>query len=277
MGLFDNARTPHEHRLQTAAKAGDVPSMEIGLQEWRNDSSISPPEASDLHLAAGIAVSNNQPKALEYLLDQGSSVDNTLARQAAGREGTQCLDVLYAHGWRPESEPDGTAMPTIQMVLADTEQLHWLLNHGANPNVPSARTNDTPLSRAARMNLTETLDLLLQNGAVLKGSNTLHAAASGGGPDDESLAMMQRLIELGADINAIEVMHVKPSGHNIGVHGTALHAAIRAGKPVRVRWLLEQGADGRVRNEGGYSMLEWAKECRNSKELVAILKKARCE
>ena len=114
MGLFDNARTPHEHRLQAAAKTGDVPSMEVGLQEWRNDSSISPPEASDLHLAAGIAVSNNQPKALGYLLDQGSSADNNLARQAAGREGTQCLDVLYAHGWRPESEPDGTAMPTIQ-------------------------------------------------------------------------------------------------------------------------------------------------------------------
>ncbi|KAK1058313.1 hypothetical protein LTR74_013514 [Friedmanniomyces endolithicus] len=163
------------------------------------------------------------------------------------------------------------------MAVSNTEQLHWLLDHNASPNVPCARTNDTPLSRAARMNLTETLDLLLQNGAVLKGSNALHAAASGGGPDDESLAMMQRLIELGADVNAIEVMHVKRSGHNIGVPGTALHGAIRAGKPVRVRWLLEHGADVRVRNEGGYSLLEWAKECRSSKELVAILEKAGCE
>ncbi|KAK0925463.1 hypothetical protein LTR29_018051 [Friedmanniomyces endolithicus] len=277
MGLFDNARTPHEHRLQTAAKTGDVADMEVGLQEWRNDSSISPPKASDLHLAAGIAISSNQSKALKYLLDQGSSVDNTLARQAAGKEGTQCLEALYAHGWRPESEPDGTAMPTIQMVIGNNEQLHWLLNHGASPNVPCGRTNDTPLSRAARMNLMEPIDLLLQHGAELKGSNALHAAASGGGPDDESLATMQRLIDLGADVNAIEAMHVKRSGHNIGIHGTALHGAIRASKPVRVRWLLEHGADGTIRNEGGYSPLEWAKECRSSKELVAMLKKAGCE
>ncbi|KAK0250461.1 hypothetical protein LTR01_007538 [Friedmanniomyces endolithicus] len=246
MGLFDNARTPHEHRLQTAAKTGDVADMEVGLQEWRNDSSISPPKASDLHLAAGIAISSNQSKALKYLLDQGSSVDNTLARQAAGKEG-------------------------------NNEQLHWLLNHGASPNVPCGRTNDTPLSRAARMNLMEPIDLLLQHGAELKASNALHAAASGGGPDDESLATMQRLIELGADVNAIEAMHVKRSGHNIGIHGTALHGAIRASKPLRVRWLLEHGADGTIRNEGGYSPLEWAKECRSSKELVAMLKKAGCE
>ncbi|TKA54557.1 hypothetical protein B0A55_12754 [Friedmanniomyces simplex] len=260
MGLFDNARTPHERRLHAAAKAGDVRELQNGLQKWRDDSSVSPSESSDFHLAAGVAVTNNQPAALEYLLDQGSSADNTLARQAAGKNGNQCLDVLYTHGWRPESEPDGNAMPTIQMAIGNTEQLRWLLDHGANANVPCARTNDTPLSRASRMNSTQTVDLLLQHGAVLKDSNALHAAASGGGPDEEVLAMMQHLIDLGADINALEVMHAKRSGHNIRVLGTALHATIRAGKPARAQWLLEHGADGKIKNERGYSPLEWAAE-----------------
>ncbi|KAK5741288.1 hypothetical protein LTR17_003994 [Elasticomyces elasticus] len=277
MGLFANARTPHERRPQAAAKTGDVTALESSLQTWREDSSVSPPTAFDLHMAAGIAITNNQPEALAYLLDQGSSADNTLARQTAGKNGTECFNVLYGHGWRPESEPDGDAMPTIQMAIGNDEQLRWLLDHGADPNVACARTNDVPLSRAARRGNIQTVDLLLRHGAVLKDSNALHAAASQKGSDDEGIPMMQHLVNHSIDVNALEVRHTKRTGHNNGILGTALHSAIRADKPARVRWLLEHGANGKIKNERGYAPLEWATECESSSELVEVLRKAGCE
>lgn len=82
--------------------------------------------------------------------------------------------------------------------------------------------------------------------------------------------MMQHLLDLGIDINAIETFYVKPPKPR--GRGTALHAAIRAGKVGRVRWLLEHGADVNAKVENGGSALALA-EAYEQKECAELLKR----
>jgi ankyrin repeat protein len=89
------------------------------------------------------------------------------------------------------------------------------------------------LERAACSSSILTIDLLLEYGARVENSFALNEAAS----KENNTAMMERLIELGADLNGFE------DSPYVSFDGTPLHRAIRSGLMENVRFLLEKGAD----------------------------------
>ena len=114
----------------------------------------------------------------------------------------------------------------------DVEGVKALLAAGVDVH---ARDNAgwTPLCWAAQQDCEPIVDLLLTAGGDVEkdkhpdGHTPLHMTCRSG----ESLAVLQRLIEAGADVN--------PSDRNIG---TPLHAALRAGSTEKVDVLLKHGA-----------------------------------
>ena len=68
----------------------------------------------------------------------------------------------------------------------------------------------------------------------------LHFAAASGKPDVEAFAIMERLLELGVDINGTD--------------------AATFGRVERVRFLLERGADPQIKNHSGRTPLDQAKK-----------------
>lgn len=150
--------------------------------------------------------------------------------------------------------------------------LEWLLDNGADPNAVSPE-DSTALSSAANHATPADVDLLLARGARLDGSNALHSAVARDTADEERFGMMQHLLDLRIDINALKTQHVQPSKLRSGPRGrgTALHQAVRAGKAGRVKWLLEHGADTSAKVEGGRTALEWAEDC-EQEEIAAMLR-----
>jgi ankyrin repeat protein len=89
------------------------------------------------------------------------------------------------------------------------------------------------LQSAARNGSIESLDILLEHGAILSNAEVLHAAVQGG-----SVAMMAHLLKLGVDVDQMDTYR------NMGlpVYNTPLLRAIHVGKADVVKYLLENGA-----------------------------------
>jgi ankyrin repeat protein len=155
--------------------------------------------------------------------------------------------------------------------------LRWLLDRGANPNLgkpvwgniqpdtPADTKSGQALNRAADLATIAVVNLLLQRGAKLEYSISLHIAAASRRPDVEAFLMMQHLLDLGVNINGLDDLQ---GPHN---HGTPLHYAARGGKVERVRFLLEKGANSEIRNRQGRTPLEEAKKF-SEEDVVTILK-----
>ena len=114
------------------------------------------------------------------------------------------------------------------------------------------------------------LDLLLERGAKMEYAATLHFAICSAKPDAEAFAMVDHLLELGVDINGTD--DVK------GPHGcgTSLHYAAGSGRPERVRFLLEHGADPEKPRQGcGEKPIGEAKKWRRTEVVEFIEERKR--
>jgi ankyrin repeat protein len=118
--------------------------------------------------------------------------------------------------------------------------VRWFLDNGANPCLTWSRSSrrlvlDTGylLEYAACISSISTIDLLIEHGARIDKSFALHAAAS----KENNIAMMEHLIELGADVNEYQYSPYYSFG------GPPLRRAIRSGCVENIRFLLDKGAD----------------------------------
>lgn len=156
------------------------------------------------YTAVHMAVQNNHPEMLDFLLGQGAQVDGenkitvTPLTQAAGK----------GH---------------VGMVTS-------LLLHGAS--VQPRRSNG-PLSEAARTGNTEIIRILLERDAMIDGDISM----GGGRPLERAagaghLEAVKQLLAAGAKINLQNYLQE-----------TALHSAAEHGHESVVRYLLEQGAN----------------------------------
>ena len=114
---------------------------------------------------------------VRVLLEAGADPnDGESTYHAAERDHRAVLELLLAHGAELSAEhahwhntvlyylcghrPDG------HMIASATRGMAWLLEHGADPNIPSYKSRETPLHRIAASNHTvELADLFLAHGA----------------------------------------------------------------------------------------------------------------
>ncbi len=130
-------------------------------------------------------------------------------------------------------------------MTGDMEVIRALLAKGASPNI-----NDmglTPFLVAAGV------------GAGTRGGTGLAAAASAGGTTN--LALMDLLIEHGADVNAqvtgtltYSMRISRAPSSNEGF--TALHAAAQSGKTDLVRYLIDKGANTQIVDSNGHKPID---------------------
>jgi ankyrin repeat protein len=122
------------------------------------------------------AASRGNVPLTRLLLERGARPnDGESIYHAAEHDHRACLELLVAHGADP-SVADATwgNTPLYFLVTSYGEDsrarvlggMRWLLEHGANPDVPSREVRETPLHAAARVPGSEPLiDLLLEFGA----------------------------------------------------------------------------------------------------------------
>ena len=155
-------------------------------------------------------------------------------------------------------------LTTPRSALDSKELTKWLLEHGADPNLPGKR-GITPLAKAAWTSSIEILELLLKHGARLEGSRALSAAASRNGPNQ--IKKVSFLLQAGADINEVDFEPpwlVSPVLKIIKSKGTALHSASKFGdKPEMIDFLLKHGGDPKIKNSDGLTpaaFKEWVRK-----------------
>ncbi|MCJ1396619.1 hypothetical protein MMC18_009510 [Xylographa bjoerkii] len=127
----------------------------------------------------------------------------------------------------------------------------WLLTHGAPLNNTLWADRYPTLALGAHSASIATVEVLLDHGAVLKGSLALQLAAGAG-----RVEMMEFLVGRGADVNENVAREGVLEDLMERELGTALHFAAGRREAASVRWLLERGADVGVRDEMGRSVLE---------------------
>ncbi|KAL2681122.1 hypothetical protein Neosp_008726 [[Neocosmospora] mangrovei] len=253
--------------LKDASKAGDVERVRKVVQTWRADSSLENPTIEDMDMPMILAAQNAKSKVILFFLGEGVPVSPTAVKLAA-REGDEAVDVFQAfldHGWDINSFD---RIPALHSATKSLPLTKWFLKNEADPNLIS-KDGHTPLDFAVTHqtpDVPSVIDLLLSSGALLAHSNALHNALITTHVDSDCIAMMGLLLEKGFDVNALSFTN-QPEFQTRNP-STALHWAVRKHSArrgrknmlVRVRWLLDHGADVEVRDSKGKTPVEGASD-----------------
>jgi ankyrin repeat protein len=157
------------------------------------------PELPRTALWAALCTVGHLPLA-EALLDAGARpTDGVSAHITAGGGNIAALELLHRHGLDVNGIPGGVP-PLLHALLWSTDStgLYWLLDHGADPNLPWGADGEAPLHVAARRWDVAMVDRLVQHGADVHRRRadglTPHTLAELQGNE----AVARRLLELGA-------------------------------------------------------------------------------
>jgi ankyrin repeat protein len=203
----------------------------------------------------------DQPAIVRLLLERGADPnDGESVYHAAELNHTECLELLLANGAdisNAHSVHGNTPLYflTGYATAAVLEGMRWLLEHGADPNVPSRSSElpdgRTPYALAVRSGNQPVAELLLRHGAD----------PSALAPADAFVGACLRADEAAArDLLAQDPRLAGELGVEApGGGGTPLHHAAWHGRVSAVRLLLDLGAPLDVRDtEFGVSALGWA-------------------
>jgi ankyrin repeat protein len=136
------------------------------------------------------------------------------------------------------------------------------------------------LNQAATLCSPEIFALLLAHGADLNGAIPLHHAA-GHGPSaapngfqsESRIPMLEYLVGLGIDINAMDDK-IRTTGYGCPYDGTPLSYAVKWVCVEETKWLLEHGADPDKKSVQGFSARDQAKMLPRNHELALLLRNA---
>jgi ankyrin repeat protein len=245
--------------LLFAARAGHVRLIPTLLARGANVNDALPDGTSVLHLA----ILNAHFELAARLLDNGANPN------AEGPGWTP----LHQLVWTRRPNLGRTLLPPVPTGSLDTLDLaEALLAHGADPNLRQtkepndgyrhmiSRRGATPFLLASKAADVELMRFLLAHGAnptlpTTDRTTPLMAAAGVGiyqvgenpGTNEEALQAVKLILELGADVNAVDAKG-----------DTALHGAAFRGANDLVRFLVEKGARLDVVNKRGWTPLAMA-------------------
>lgn len=152
------------------------------------------------------------------------------------------------------------------------------MKHGADPNIgptpggigdndyhasPYEKSGEA-LNAAAESGSLAVFNMLIEYGAKIEYSSALQRAAYSLKEESERILIMERILQLGVDINSRDTLEAHHG------HGTALHHAIRGGHAERVKFLIDHGANPYVRDgiSGNNAIEEATKWGKNILEML---------
>ncbi|KAL2827125.1 ankyrin repeat-containing domain protein [Aspergillus cavernicola] len=172
----------------------------------------------------------------------------------------KAVDINYVVPWYGD----------ILGMKAAGNRLDWVkfcLEHGADPNCNLVEEYLSALSCAAYTGSFEMVDLLLQHGARLKGSNAIVEAAIYG-----NLEMMKHLLSKGADIDEVGIEG--PAGDECyGDMGSPLHQAATEGRTEMALFLINAGANIHLKDPMGRTAEDLAMKKNHTEILDALRRK----
>lgn len=158
--------------------------------------------------------------------------------------------------------------------------MRWLLEHGADPNIPPRPGHNVDLlTLAAATHPPSTVRLLVEHGASVTGTQALHAAATTSAIEiDEGnfeavpsrVEILQLLLEHGADPNEMEADPKALGRPRASYTGTPLHRAVKDGSVEAVRCLINYGADVSAHSWSGVNAMDVARMYRRQDMVDAL-------
>ena len=141
---------------------------------------------------------------------------------------------------------------TVAVSTNNIDVLSFLLDKGAGVNAGRYLSRWSPIALAAKCSTEDIVTALVHHGAQVSGSNALQHAAYYG-----RLDLLRCLVDLGADVNDTpDYDHVPKLFDPLE---TPLHSAARAGNLEIVRYLLDHGANARLKDSEGRKVSDVAR------------------
>ena len=266
---WSEIRATSQGALSKACSTGDLASLISLIDQERNEGVL----LSDSTLLALLAKATRKRHAsiVRLLLDYVSTPDlpHELIYSAVGAG----IDIykLYLAKNRAILSYDWQGIGDVvcsTLTRNEVEFLSYLLSIGADPgrSLSSARIGYIflPLEFTAFSSTVSNARLLLQHGAVIIGTEAVQMAAEHG-----RLDMVQLLIEAGGNPNAI-IDSESPYYNYARTYGTPLHNAVSGGHLDVAKFLLESGADIKMRDTAGNTTMMRAQAV-NSADIIALL------
>jgi ankyrin repeat protein len=225
------------------------------------------------------SIENGQSETVQSLLDyedvwnmenyRDAELDNplTLAIKESGSDGiTDVLKILAEKKFLINEISEYNHRPILSAIrLGNVAALNLLINNGAELNwskidyswPPALASVAIYTGEVPKDRLVSIIELLSQRGAEVNSSEgpALHYAMCANDRNGMRLAVLKKLIEIGADVNQVAVVPslIHPAGSHIG---TPIFAYYASGIDA-VRILLDNGADLDAKNNHGENSIEF--------------------
>jgi len=241
--------------LQTAAKHGQAEAIRLVYNALLKDGR-NPQHPWELNIAGGVHQDEIPPKWCIY-------EDGVIHSALEGSNPLAVFKLFAEYGMKPDHNLDRAINPTAHAIaMNNVELVRYFLAQGANPTGRYIQREDTYLGAATRHPQSYMLELLLEHGSKLEGSQALRQAVERG-----QIRNAEILLDRGADVNETFTQYNFHEGRD-KVWGCPLHFAISpwesqvrgASKPEVVQFLLFRGAKPELRNGQGKTTLDLAVE-----------------
>ncbi|XP_046746506.1 ankyrin repeat domain-containing protein 16-like [Diprion similis] len=226
--------------LHLAAREGHLEVVKYLCETWQEPPFRTEVANKDMKRPLHDAAQSAKLDVLEYLLGQGAAVDPLkradwtplmLACTKVGDEAASCVKALLRHGAASELQnKDGWTPLMVACRTGNVDAVKSLVTHATRSVYMRSKNGRSPLHIAAFHGHPNIIDLILSEDSDLinwqdsSGSTPLLESVKSG-----DLATVQRLIDLKADVNAVD-----NAGQNI------LHIAAQCGNTEMIEYILNR-------------------------------------
>ncbi|KAL1854429.1 hypothetical protein Daus18300_011448 [Diaporthe australafricana] len=201
-----------------------------------------------------LAAKNGQLSSFSSLLRQGNPMTArvlSLMFESWTDQGSEFCEAWLCEGGSLNGFYNGDT--PLKLALDHETCMRWLLEHGADPNIPPIRGKTLDLLTLAAADCSpSSVRLLVEHGARTKGTLALHAAATTSAieldegnfqPVPSRVEILKILLDHGADANEMEEDPKGVGRPRSSCFGTPLHRAVQYGSFEAAQCLLTYGAD----------------------------------